>query len=246
MGGDAKQIAAVAGVTLAAAGAVVLAYHHVGPKARSARRAARATHISCVVFVDDGDAAAVGRTIRHPRYAPVSDLIAAAGAMLNLTSPRLFLESTREELLPTVESVNALLDASDNATKLVLLLATPGAPLSSAAASLPRIAPPPYGPPALPLVGNGLVLLRGPYEIPLLNAWANLFTPEKMAKWGDTVRLVLRGADPTISGAALPDTAAGQGGHAMGDPEGAGGWDDKLALDETIFTRTTAVTPRRW
>lgn len=87
MGTHAKQIAVTAGA-LATTGAVFLAYQHLGTKAAGSSRKRRATHISCVVFVDGGDAAAVGRTIRQPLYAPVSDLIAAAGAILNLTSPR--------------------------------------------------------------------------------------------------------------------------------------------------------------
>ena len=46
-------------------------------------------HISCVVFLDSGDGAAPsGRALRHPRGAPVADLIAAAAARLQVDRVR--------------------------------------------------------------------------------------------------------------------------------------------------------------
>lgn len=46
-------------------------------------------YISCVVFADGGDGGAPsGRALRHPRGAPIADLIAAAGAKLQIGNPR--------------------------------------------------------------------------------------------------------------------------------------------------------------
>jgi hypothetical protein len=135
-----------------------------------------------------------------------------------------FLESTREELLPTLDSLDALDAASGCAQRLVLLIATAGAALSDAAAKLPPLQQPPRGPRPLPGLGNALCF-KGPYEVPMYNAWHNLFAPGKQEVWGDTVRLVLPEAFST-----------------SGDSEGAGGWDDELALIETVVTTDPEVS----
>ncbi|KAI8468257.1 MAG: cytochrome P450 [Monoraphidium minutum] len=175
-------------------------------------------HYSIVCFLDSADGAIRGRVLRWPRGAPISDLIAAVGALHDLDTPRLFLEATREELLPGADASAALEAASAGAAQLLLLIATPGGPLSEAAAMLPRLAPPPRGPRPLPLVGNALCM-TGPYESPFYNAWHHLFRPEAAAAWGDTVLL------------RLPVNAS-----SLGDTEGAGGWDDRAALCGSIMT----------
>jgi hypothetical protein len=108
----------------------------------------------------------------------------------------------------------------------VILIATRGAALSAAAAALPRLQPPPYGPRAWPFIGNALCF-TGPYEVPMYNIWHHVFLP---GTWGDTVRLVLRagGVDPTAGG-------------AFGTPAAAGGVDDMVAREETIFTSDPEV-----
>jgi hypothetical protein len=46
-------------------------------------------YFSCVVFLDDAGAPAPsGKALRHPRRAPVADLVAAAGAKLGVDNPR--------------------------------------------------------------------------------------------------------------------------------------------------------------
>ncbi|KIZ02855.1 hypothetical protein MNEG_5099 [Monoraphidium neglectum] len=212
-------------ITVAVAGAAtaalaVVAYKHLTSYdvTESDAGAPAQAYLQLLVFVDSPGNAPKGKVLRWPRRGPVSDLIAAVGALLGLETPRVFLESTREELLPTLDSLDALDAASGCAQRLVLLIATAGAALSDAAAKLPPLQQPPRGPRPLPGLGNALCF-KGPYEVPMYNAWHNLFAPGKQEVWGDTVRLVLPEAFST-----------------SGDSEGAGGWDDELALIETVVT----------
>ena len=86
--------------------------------------------------------------------------------------PSLFLESTREELAPTAEALDALETASSGAQSVVLLIATAGgAPLSAAIAGLPPLKPPPYAGRALPFVGHALYFARGPVSSRVAQPW---------------------------------------------------------------------------
>jgi hypothetical protein len=81
----AKTVAVAAGAAAAAA----LAYSHLSKRSGGAPRPLTSrAHISTVIFADAGDGAALGRTVRHPRGAPVGDLLAAAGAAFNIDNPR--------------------------------------------------------------------------------------------------------------------------------------------------------------
>lgn len=88
-----------------------------------------------------------------------------------------------------------------------LIATTSGAALSPQAAKLLPLQPVPSGPRALPLIGNVLAM-KGPYEAPGYNLWHNVFTPEKQALWGDTVRLYLPPGMLADSVEALADDAS--------------------------------------
>jgi hypothetical protein len=131
-----------------------------------------------------------------------------------------FFESTREELTATVECAQAF-EAASEGGRLVILLATDGAPLSAdVAAELPPLQPPPYGPRALPIIGNMLLYTTGPYDHWAYNLWHHVF---KSGKYNDTVRLLV-GDDPS------------HGGRVAGTKKGALGWDDLAAVQETVYT----------
>lgn len=83
----ALQIAA-AGAAVAAVGAVVAYKHVVAPRNTDAGTSLPLAHYSIVCFLDSADGAIRGRVLRWPRGAPMSDLIAAVGALHDLDTPR--------------------------------------------------------------------------------------------------------------------------------------------------------------
>jgi uncharacterized RmlC-like cupin family protein len=84
-----QQIAlAAAGATALVAAGAVLAYTKTGKPHANAKAIVSETHHSIVVFVQGGDGAPLGKTIRYPRRGPVSDLICTISALLNLATPR--------------------------------------------------------------------------------------------------------------------------------------------------------------
>jgi hypothetical protein len=79
-------------------------------------------------------------------------------------SNSIFLQSSKEELRPEDPAAAQTLEAaSSGAQKLVLLVATTGAPLSDAVSKLPPLQQPPYAPWQLPVIGHAL-LTRGKNE----------------------------------------------------------------------------------
>ena len=80
------------GATALAAGGVALGLGYAATRGRSggplAGLVAPPNTISCVVFLINGDDAPTGRVIRHPRRAPVADLVSAASAILGVDNPR--------------------------------------------------------------------------------------------------------------------------------------------------------------
>jgi hypothetical protein len=91
---DSKDLAVIAGGAVVAVGAASLAYHtwikqRAAPFPTRHARLANKTHLSLVVFLDDGKASSQGRTIRWPRRAAVSELLATVGCLFQLdTAPR--------------------------------------------------------------------------------------------------------------------------------------------------------------
>jgi hypothetical protein len=130
------------------------------------------------VFLDGADpaspAARLGAHARVPRQA---DLPTLAGAVIAATKGavggdvRLFLEGSKEELTPAACGKQLAGAAGADRSGLVVLLATAaGAPLSSAAAARPPLAPVPRGPAPWPVVKNLPLLLRGPGDVPQVGA----------------------------------------------------------------------------
>ncbi|KIZ02858.1 NADPH--cytochrome P450 reductase [Monoraphidium neglectum] len=132
----------------------------------------------------------------------------------------IFLQSSKEELRPEDPAAAQTLEAaSSGAQKLVLLVATTGAPLSDAVSKLPPLQQPPYAPWQLPVIGHAL-LTRGKNEHFVHNLAHNIWGDGGLARNGGTVRV------------SLPTDLD----FETGAPEGPEGWDDKAALVETIMT----------
>eukprot|EP00775_Hariotina_reticulata_P009541 gene9541-9705_t len=69
-----------------------------------------------------------------------------------------------------------------------------GKDVNIAAAEAQPLAAVPVGPKPIPFLGNKLCYASGTVGLPFYNIWENVFTPEKMAIWGDTVQMYLPGA----------------------------------------------------
>lgn len=83
-----KAIQIAAAGAVAAVGAVV-AYRHVQAlRNTDVDTQLPLAHYSIVCFLDSAEGAIRGRVLRWPRGAPISDLIAAAGALHDLDNPR--------------------------------------------------------------------------------------------------------------------------------------------------------------
>lgn len=88
-----EKAALVAAGAVAAVGAAALAYK-LSRGDSTVVDAGIQSHISIVVFLDDGKRVAeagaprLGRTLRHPRQAPISDLLAVVAMKLQLDTPR--------------------------------------------------------------------------------------------------------------------------------------------------------------
>ena len=109
---------------------------------------------------------------------------------------RLFLACSKSEL-GAGNVGEALTGAAGSGDALVVLLATTGgAALSPEAAARPPLAPVPFGPRPLPILGNGLLFARGATPADggvtgMFHLWKNAFTPEGLKAWGPTFRMRL-------------------------------------------------------
>eukprot|EP00882_Tetradesmus_deserticola_P009550 GHRQ01010084.1.p1 GENE.GHRQ01010084.1~~GHRQ01010084.1.p1 ORF type:complete len:489 (+),score=219.99 GHRQ01010084.1:196-1662(+) len=107
----------------------------------------------------------------------------------------LFVYDTKEQLLQETlqEQLQQHLSNSKGwrGCALLPLIAAISGQLSSDAAQLSPLKLPPSGPRPLPVVRNALLATTGPYEPPFYNFWHHLFTPDKVDRWGETVRVQL-------------------------------------------------------
>lgn len=74
---------------------------------------------------------------------------------------------------------------------LLLVATADNKPLSNKTLASAPLSLVPIGPKPLPVIGNLRCYASGPYKVPAYNCYANVFAPEKMARWGDTVVLHL-------------------------------------------------------
>lgn len=144
-----------------------------------------------VVFLDSASGPSLqGQLVHHPVGAPLSDLIARVQASVKWAEAGappayLYLYNTKQPLLAdTLEQ--QLRAASSRNTQPVCILAAVGPQLSQAACQLGPLSYAPQGPAPLPLLGHALNAL-GPWPHPMYNFYTNLFTPDKVDKWGMTL-----------------------------------------------------------
>ena len=157
------------------------------------------SHFNVVVFLDGKGGDGAGKNIRFPRQGGYDALV---GAVITALAPavagdvRLFLACSKSEL-GAGNVGEALTGAAGSGDALVVLLATTGgAALSPEAAARPPLAPIPFGPRPLPILGNGLLFARGATPADggvtgMFHLWKNAFTPEGLKAWGPTFRMRL-------------------------------------------------------
>lgn len=106
-------------------------------------------------------------------------------------------DSNKRELQSSPDLQAAYSTPSYSLHEDLLLFATAdNKPLSDKALAAAPLTLVPVGPRPLPVIGNFRCYASGPYKVFAYNCYANVFTPEKMAQWGDTVVLHL----PNCSG----------------------------------------------
>eukprot|EP00878_Enallax_costatus_P002291 GHUV01002466.1.p1 GENE.GHUV01002466.1~~GHUV01002466.1.p1 ORF type:complete len:1154 (+),score=313.19 GHUV01002466.1:119-3580(+) len=170
------QVLATAGGLAATAACAYLTYKASYP---------RTDHI--VVFLYGSK-----KGLRLPRCESLDVLRGQVESGLHVEDCRLFVarDGAKRELKSTTDLQAAYSNTSYSLNGGLLLLATgDNTALSSDATTAAPLTLVPVGPKPLPLIGNLRCLRSGPYKILPYNVWANLFTPEKVARWGDTVLL---------------------------------------------------------
>eukprot|EP00877_Chromochloris_zofingiensis_P012866 jgi/Chrzof1/7833/Cz02g38065.t1 len=199
------EAAAAVGLAAAAAVAVIggataayVSHHHTNGVINGKSAAEQTSSYNLLVF-KDSTCGTKGTLVKHPKQESVACLKAMVEAKLGINDARLFCGATKEE----VTGPEALADL-DKHTKgglhvLVLIATSDGKPLSEAALCQPALQAVPCGPRSLPVVGNALVAKGASNVIPF-NIYKNLFTPEKVAKCGRTVQVML----PTSVGQSGP------------------------------------------
>lgn len=106
-------------------------------------------------------------------------------------------DTNKAELTSSADLQAAYCNSSYSLHGDLLLLATAdNTPLSGTTLAAAPLRLVHDGPVPLPVIGNFRCYISGPYKVPAYNCYANVFTPEKQARWGDTVVLHL----PNCSG----------------------------------------------
>eukprot|EP00877_Chromochloris_zofingiensis_P012868 jgi/Chrzof1/7835/Cz02g38090.t1 len=189
---EAAAIGLAAAATVAVIGSATAAYvsHHHTTGVTNGKLAAEQMSTYNLMVFKESTCRTTGTLVKHPRQESVACLKAMVEAKLGISDARLFCGATKEE----VTGPEALAEL-DKHTKgglhvLVLVATSDGKPLSGAALCQPALQAVPYGSRPLPLVGNAF-LAKGASNVPGFNFYTNLFTPDKVAKWGRTVQVVL-------------------------------------------------------
>eukprot|EP00775_Hariotina_reticulata_P004960 gene4960-5201_t len=155
-----------------------------------------------VVFLDTPSSGCSknGTLILHPKVAPFQQLESKVCTALQLGKASLFFYDTKEQLHPstfqsqlTQHAVSTTSWRNSHVIPLIATDASSGTGLSQQALALSPVRAPPTVLRPLPVIKNAGIM-RGPYDPPLYNAWHHLFTPSKVAKWGETVTIVLPNA----------------------------------------------------
>jgi hypothetical protein len=155
-----------------------------------------------VVFLDTPSTGCTknGHLILHPKSAPFQQLESKVCTALQLGKASIFFYDTKEQLHPstfqaqlTQHAVSTTSWRNSHVIPLIATDASSGTGLSQQALALSPARAPPTVLRPLPVVKNGGIV-RGPYDPPMYNAWHHLFTPSKVAKWGETVTIVLPNA----------------------------------------------------